>query len=921
MNPERYRRLHEVFDGAAGLDEPALQGYLDAACGGDATLRAEAESLLRRDRELASRSEGASAAGRPAPPRIPGLRPLGLLGLGGFGEVWLAERVEPIVQWVAIKVLRPGLDSRELVARFEQERQALAVMSHPNIAKVFDAGVTEDDRPYLMMEYVAGEPITEYCNRHRLTLRQRLELLLPVCQAVQHAHTKGVIHRDLKPGNVLVEPPPGGEGVPSSLRGLPKVIDFGVAKALEGALTDTTLVTLEGQLIGTPGYMSPEQAGVGATDLDTRTDVYSLGALLYELLTGLLPFDPRGRTFAQFRRLLGEEEPARPSRRLEDGSGALPEAAQARRMRPEALLSVLRRELDCIPVRALRREREDRYRTPAELADDLARYLSGRPLAAGPESAGYRLRKFALRHRVAVLGAAAFLLAVLGGTVASTRYALREANARRESERRERETARIADFQGSLLRGLNAFALGKGLAEDLRAAVRKSAEAAGLSAAEAADREKTFVEALQGADLAGVATQVLDRNILERAVATIDRDFADVPTVRSRLLEKTLELCLELGLTARALDSARAVVDLTRRHLGDHEKSFDALYNLASVHLACGNPREAEPIFRNVLEWRRRNLDPGDLRLLKAEASLGDTIGVDQPDESERLLRRALEGFEKAVGEGDEGTIEVRADLARLLNRQGRYPEAEPHHRAVVKLRRQTGGEDDVRVHVAELELAANLRAQRRTKDVEAVCRRAVEALRRILGNDHPSTLNGVASLADALRALGRRAEAEKSMREAVDGFRRAPRLEDRDRFNELLVRFAIILSEQGKHAEAEAPFREALAAFEARPRGDVFTVAGARLHAGHSLARLGRRAEAEAMLVRGYRELEDWPAPRPEMRKARLGLMKGASQVLAELHDRWHAAEPGAGHDAQAREWRSRLRALSGSGEDEGAR
>jgi hypothetical protein len=358
---------------------------------------------------------------------------LELVGEGAMGCVWMAQQTDPVKRLVAIKLIKGGIDSKTVLARFEAERQALALMNHPNIAGVFDGGVTSDGSPYFAMELVKGMPITRYCDDHKLTLRERLQLFVPVCQAVQHAHVKGVIHRDLKPGNVLVARYDG--------RPMPKVIDFGVAKAVGQPLTDKTLVTGFGAIIGTPAYMSPEQAKLNQVDIDTRSDIYALGVLLYELLAGSTPFDRdefENAGLLEGLRMIRDKEPPRPSSKV--GTAAvLPTVAANRGTQPKSLAGLLRGELDWIVMKALEKDRDRRYETSNGFAADIERYLAGDAIEAHPPSAAYRLRKMVRRNRGRFVAAITVLIAVMGGVAVSTWQAA-EKNRERAERRLEQES-------------------------------------------------------------------------------------------------------------------------------------------------------------------------------------------------------------------------------------------------------------------------------------------------------------------------------------------------------------------------------------------------------------------------------------------------------------------------------------------------
>jgi len=461
--PRACNAAKEIFADVAALDVGARASALESACAGNAALRAEVDGLLALHDRASEQgfmngptsrpTSGAPGAGVREGPgtRVGQYKLLQQIGEGGFGVVFMAEQERPVQRRVALKIIKLGMDTRQVVARFEQERQALAIMDHPGIAKVLDAGATETGRPYFVMELVKGEPVTAYCDRSTLTIPERLELFAQVCRAVQHAHTKGIIHRDIKPSNVLVSTQ---DGKPHA-----KIIDFGIAKATSaagGRLTDKTLFTDHHALIGTPEYMSPEQAE-GSLDIDTRTDVYSLGVLLYELLTGSTPFDAktlRAAAYAEVQRIIREVEPPKPSTRLSRQTGSLAGTAAHRRVEPERLGELVKGELDWIVMKALDKDRARRYGSANALADDVKKFLTEEAVSAAPPGRTYLVRKFVKRNRRAVTAVCAIAgVLVLGviGTSTGLWCALGErAAAQKRLKAEQHATARMTLLLGGL---------------------------------------------------------------------------------------------------------------------------------------------------------------------------------------------------------------------------------------------------------------------------------------------------------------------------------------------------------------------------------------------------------------------------------------------------------------------------------------
>jgi serine/threonine protein kinase len=807
-------------------------GFLAQACGDDGNLRRRVEALLQADDNPGSfmqqpavslkadestedgcgREEGATP-----PPHEPGDGPgsrvgpyrlLSPIGEGGMGAVFLAEQTRPVQRLVALKVIKPGLDSCQVIARFEAERQALALMDHPNIAKVLDGGTTETGRPFFVMELVQGQPITHYCDEHRLNVRDRLGLVVPVCQAVQHAHQKGVIHRDLKPSNVLVALCDG--------RAVPKVIDFGVAKATGPRLTERTLYTEVGAVVGTPEYMSPEQAQLNPLDVDTRSDIYALGVLLYELLTGTTPLDRerlKEPALLEVLRLIREEEPQRPSTRV--GTAVAPSTVAANRgLEPRKLSRLLRGELDWIVMKCLEKDPDRRYETANALALDLQRYLADEPVQACPPSRSYRLRKLVGRNKGAVLAASLVVSALVSGIVGTTWEMVRATDAeaaavaetRRKDEALAAKDAALSQALYEQARAEKAEGKAKddrdwavGAEADMRAFTKFLVEDV-LAAARPKD--------VQGGQ--GVDVKVVDA--LAAVEGRVGKVFSGRPKAEATARHAIGVTWRNLGQYAKAEQHLRRAVELRRQQLGpdaldtldscnslavtvqqagrvsealplfedtlrreeavrgaDHPQVLEVLHNLASAYVEDGQPERAVPLHRRALDLRRARFGDDNADTLSSLNGLGLAyLGEEDWERAVPLLQAALDGRRTVLGPKHSHTLASLSNLGMAYMQMGNPDKAIPPFTEAQNTRKAVLGPD----HPITLQSMNNLAAAYQdTGQLDKAIPLFQEALEKHgidPGPDHPRTLQMMGNLAAAYRDAGRYDDAVRLLEGAL---------------------------------------------------------------------------------------------------------------------------------------------------------
>lgn len=805
--------LKAILLEARTLTGAARAAYLDRVC--DAALREEIDSLLafesavpsvmddggllERLRERAALSAAAATsptldldvdaafvAAAAATSTVP-TEPIGpyrlveVIGEGGMGVVYRAEQTAPIRRDVALKLIRRGLDTDRVVARFDSERQALARMDHPSIARVLDAGASVDGRPYFVMELVQGAPITDYCDREKLTLRERIKLAIAVCHAVQHAHQKGIIHRDLKPSNILVASQDGMH--------LPKVIDFGIAKAVEDPLTDYTLLTRAGQFIGTPDYMSPEQAGVLDVDVDTRTDVYALGVLLYELLSGRRPHQFERRTQDEVQAVLRDQEPERPSTCLSTrplrrrrpttavDAEALARIAESRRTTSEKLRRQLAGDLDNIVLKAMQKEPDRRYGSSEQFADDLQRYLDGKPVVARPDTWTYRTSKFVRRHAVGVgvASAAALMLVAFAVMMAvqSQRIA-RERDRALAAEQRARTEAETAQKVSTFLSGL------------FRSSDPQNSRGATLTA----------------------------REILDRGAKQIGDDLGDEPAVQGRLLQTLGAVYKQLGMYDEAAALMSKAVDA--RAKADPELLEESLNELGDIERYRGRIVEAEPILNRALEVRRKKFGNAHTKVAQTLNNLALVFDEQGKFEQAEATHREALRIRRGLGPKDPGVSNSLSNLGITLRHSGKYEEAATVLREALALRREANGNDHPLVANTLNILGQTLQEVGKFSEAEPILRESLAVRRKVLPPTHPGVADSLGAMAGVLQEQLKLDQAEQFYLDAVKIYTdlaAAPGAKETADLNLTVAQnnLASLYEMRGDYARADQWYQEAL--------------------------------------------------------------------------------------------------------------
>jgi non-specific serine/threonine protein kinase/serine/threonine-protein kinase len=787
------------------------------------------------------------------------------IGEGGMGSVWLAEQLEPIRRNVALKIIKAGMDSAQVTARFDAERQALAMMDHANIARVYDGGSTDIGRPFFVMEFVDGTPITKFCDEHRLDPRQRLELFNQVCLAIQHAHQKGIIHRDIKPSNVLV--------ARADNRSAVKVIDFGIAKATGQQLTERTLVTEFGAVVGTLEYMSPEQAGLNDLDIDTRSDIYSMGVLLYELLTGTTPLNrqslPR-KGFAELLRLIREEEPPKPSTRLNSSTETLVNISVARRTEPSRLTKLVRGDLDWIVMKAIDKDRTRRYDSANALARDIERYLNHEPVEACPPSAGYRLGKFVRRHRTAVVGAAACLLILGAGIAGSTWQAIRATAAESQMSAAKKQSDADRDRAISAEQAASER-LADAIQQKERAekAEKKTAEKAVTITAmndyllhDLLDQASTANQPFLGAQVER-NPNVTVAELLDRAAKAIAGKFTGQPDTEATIRMTLGNTYSGLGKFAPAQEQLERAVAIRTAHYGPtHPETLVCKHNLAQVYSLSGKSDQATALYDELLASKDGTGPADPLGMMAAKNNLA-LLCLRKGDlrRAESLFKEVLGELLGKVGGKDSRTLTCRSNLVMVYHGQKRFNEALAELKDVVALLEATQGVDHPNTLSSKNNLAVLYRVLGKLDEAEGLYKEVIGNQEKVLDVDHPQTLGTKFNLANLYEIRRQLDRALPLFEEVAVGSRRKLGPANADT-QQRVYKWASCLERMGKGDVAEPIYREMV---------DLMKKAGDQpqylaWNEGLAANLLGRKKSAEAepvirviLDIRGSKEPEAW--------------------------------------------------------------
>ncbi|MFT5423435.1 MAG: serine/threonine protein kinase/tetratricopeptide (TPR) repeat protein [Phycisphaerales bacterium] len=933
-DPDTQRAL---FDRAMERPEAERDSFIRAQAGDDRGL-AERVLLMFTDADAATIPPvaGPAEVRAKAPDRIGPYRVLGVLGEGGMGVVYRAEQDNPKRE-VALKLVRAGFTSERHLHRFELEAEVLGRLTHPGIAQIYEAGIDPaTGTPFFAMELVDGVELNSHALGHRLSVRDRLALFVRICHAVQHAHAKGVIHRDLKPSNILVTD---SQSSTSTLHAgpQPKVLDFGVARLTDSDAEAATLLTDAGQLVGTVPYMSPEQVTGDLESMDTRSDIYSLGVVLYELLSGRLPYDLTGKPIHEAARVITDTSAARLS----------------------SIDSHLKGDIETIVGKALEKDRDRRYQSASDFAADIERFLSNHPISARPPSAAYQLRMFTRRNRVLVSGVAATFVVLVAGILATTAFAVvadqrrvraetaetaeRERSAQlvlavdraesAEAEERDRaaQLELVASFQAKQLSEIDTVMMGVQLRQSLLAAVPEG-------------RKDQFAQELAGINFTGIALGTLETNIFERAISTIDEQFADQPVVQAQLLQSVAGTVRELGLFELATDPQERAVAIRREHLGnDHPDTLGSINAMGKLLHQKGLYPQAEPFIREALDAQRRTLGDthpdtldsisalGDVLLyqfkvadaeayvLEALAGYRETIGDDHTetidaissmgglrfmlgkfDEAEMYFTEALEISTRAFGESHPATLNAQNNLGSLFKVQGKHDQAERYAMKSLEGTRLAYGNNHIATLSAVFGLGEILREQGKLTRAEACYREALAGQRQVLGDTHPTTLSTINSMGLLLQRQGDLAGAERFMRESMIGHQRTFG-DDNLKTLVVLGNLCSLLHDLGKLEESESIGGEAVRRARASLPEGQWNIGTLLAYHARTLAKMGRFAQSES------ESLESHTILLATLGAEHIRTTQAVDQIVA-LYSAWDAAEPGTGHDDQAEQWGARL-------------